>query len=174
MSKAWKYLETNTGEKVKVDTEDFDRITERSWRVIYRGKDQKPSVVTSIRTGDSTRTMTLGQFLMKPKAGQMVYPRRWQAGLDYRKDNLIVCSMKERQRMLPKRVFKSSSLYKGVSYVRAKKLWRARIEKNGKSMYIGDYKSESQAAMAYNKVALELFGANAYQNQISRKPERRN
>lgn len=170
---SWKFLETKTGEKVKVDADIFDKVNQKSWRVIYRGKDQKPSVVTSIRKGASTRTMTLGQFIMKPKTGFMVYPRRWQAGLDYRRDNLVVCSMKERQRMLPKRVYKSSSRYKGVSFVKGKNLWRARIEKNGKSMYIGDFKSESEAALAYNNTALQVFGNNAYQNQISRKPERR-
>ncbi len=172
-SKAWKYLLTKTGEKVKVDAEDFEEIMKRSWRVIYTGKTKKPSVVTSIRKGESVRTMTLGQFLMKPKKGKLVYPRRWQGGLDYRKSNLIVCSMKERQRMLPKRADKSTSRYKGVSFVKSKKIWRARIEKNGKSHYLGDFAKEEHAALAYNKAAREMFGDIAYQNQILRSSERR-
>jgi AP2-like factor, euAP2 lineage len=170
----WKYLATKNGEKVKIDAEDFERVSERSWRVIYTGKAQKPSVVTSIRTGTQVRTMTLGQFLMNPPKGQLVYPRRWQQGLDYRKQNLIVCSMKERQRMLPKRADKSSSRYKGVSFVKSKKLWRARIEKNGRSHYLGDFSSEEHAALAYNKAARDLFGDQAYQNQIIKSSERRN
>ena len=173
-TKPWKKLKTKTGELVKVDAEDYEELMERSWRVIYTGKTRKPSVVTSIRTGESVRTMTLGQFLMKPRKGKLVYPRRWQGGLDYRKSNLLVCSMKERQRMLPKRADKSSSIYKGVSFVKSKKIWRARIEKNGKSHYLGDYAREEQAAAAYNKAAREMFGEIAYQNQIIRKPERRN
>ena len=171
--KPWKYFETKTGEKVKVDAEDYDLITEKSWRVIYTGQTKKPSVVTSIRTGDSVRTMTLGQYLMKPRKGKMVYPRRWQRGLDYRKDNLIICSMKERQRMLPKRADKSTSKYKGVSYVKSKKIWRARIEKNGKSHYLGDFIHEEHAAMAYNEAALEMFGDIAYQNQIVKRSNQR-
>lgn len=173
ITKTWKYLETKTGEKVKVDSEDWGEITKKSWRVIYTGKTRKPSVVTSIRSGESVRTMTLGQFLMNPKKGKLVYPRRWQGGLDYRKSNLIVCSMKERQRMLPKRADKSSSIYKGVSYVKSKKIWRARIEKNGQSHYLGDYVKEEHAALAYNKAARELFGDIAYQNQILRPSDRR-
>lgn len=172
-TKAWKYLDTKTGERVKVDAEDYGEVMTRSWRVIYTGKAQKPSVVTSIRTGDSVRTMTLGQFLMNPSKGKLVYPRRWQNGLDYRKSNLLVCSMKERQRMLPKRADKSSSRYKGVSFVKSKKVWRARIEKNGKSHFLGDFAKEEHAAHAYNKAAREMFGDIAYQNQIVRKPERR-
>jgi hypothetical protein len=173
-TKPWKYLQTKTGEKVKVDAEDYDELMERSWRVIYTGKAQKPSVVTSIRSGDKVRTMTLGQYLMKPKRGKLVYPRRWQGGLDYRKSNLIVCSMKERQRMLPKRADTSTSRYKGVSFVKSKKIWRARIEKNGKSHYLGDFAKEEHAALAYNKAAREMFGDIAYQNQIIRRSDRRN
>lgn len=172
-SKPWKYLQTKTGEKVKVDAEEYDAVNEKSWRVIYTGQAQKPSVVTSIRTGESVRTMTLGQFLMKPGKGMLVYPRRWQQGLDYRKSNLLVCSMKERQRMLPKRADQSTSRYKGVSFVKSKKVWRARIEKNGRSHYLGDFSREEHAALAYNKAARDLFGDIAYQNQIHRASERR-
>lgn len=170
---SWKYLLTKNGEKVKIDAEDFDRVNEKSWRVIYTGKAEKPSVVTSIRTGASVRTMTLGQFLLNPKKGLLVYPRRWQQGLDYRKHNLLVCSMKERQRMLPKRKDNTTSQYKGVSFVKGKKVWRARIEKNGHAHFLGDFESEDEAAMAYNKAAREMFGEIAYQNQVRKPSERR-
>ena len=103
MSKAWKFLQANTGEKIKVDAEDLPALQLRSWRVIYRGKEKKPLVVTSLRQGSSSRTMSLGQYLMKPKKGKMAYPISWDDGLDYRKENIVVCNMKERQRMLPKR-----------------------------------------------------------------------
>lgn len=172
-AKPWKYLQTKSGEKVKVDSDEFDAINEKSWRVIYTGQTQKPSVITSIRTGVSVRTMTLGQFLMNPSKGMLVYPRRWHKGLDYRKSNLIVCSMKERQRMLPKRADQSTSRFKGVSYVKSKRVWRARIEKNGRSHYLGDFTREEHAALAYNKAAREMFGDIAYQNQISKSFERR-
>jgi AP2-like factor, euAP2 lineage len=173
MSKAWKLLTTKTGEKVKVDAEDYEELMTRSWRVIYRGKEKKPLVVTSIRTGDSSRTMSLGQYLMKPKKGKMAYPRRWQAGLDYRKENIVVCSMKERQRMLPKRAEKTSSKFRGVSFIRSKKIWRARIEKNNKAFFLGDFATEDAAARAYNKAARDLFGDLAYQNIIDRINDRR-
>lgn len=172
-SKSWKYLHTKTGEKVKVDAEDYEDLMQRSWRVIYTGKTKKPSVVTSIRQGEKVRTMTLGQYLMKPRKGKLVYPRRWQGGLDYRKSNLLVCSMKERQRMLPKRADQSTSRYKGVSFVKSKKIWRARIEKNGRSHYLGDFAKEEHAALAYNKAARDMFGDIAYQNQIVRSSDRR-
>jgi AP2-like factor, euAP2 lineage len=173
VAKAWKILVAKTGEKIKVDSEDFEDLSSRSWRVIYRGKEKKPLVVTSIRTGASSRTMSMGQYLMKPKKGRMAYPRRWQGGLDYRKDNIIVCNMKERQRMLPKRAEKTSSRYRGVSYIRSKKIWRARIEKNNKAYFLGDFATEDLAARAYNKAAKDLFGDLGYQNLLEKPNNRR-
>jgi len=173
LSKAWKTLVAKTGEKIKVDSEDYDDLSSRSWRVIYRGKEKKPLVVTSIRVGSTARTMSLGQYLMKPKKGRMAYPRRWQGGLDYRKENIIVCSMKERQRMLPKRAERTTSRYRGVSFIRSKKIWRARIEKNNKAFFLGDFATEDGAARAYNKAARDLFGDVAYQNIIEKTSNRR-
>jgi AP2-like factor, euAP2 lineage len=173
MSKAWKTLVAKTGEKIKVDAEDFEDVSKRSWRVIYRGKEKKPLVVTSIRTGATSRTMSLGQYLLKPKKGKMAYPRRWQEGLDYRKENIVVCNMKERQRMLPKRREKTTSKYRGVSYIQSKKTWRARIEKNNKAFFLGDYATEEKAARAYNKAARDLFGDLGYQNLIERNHKRK-
>lgn len=168
MSKAWKFLLAKTGENIKVDSEDYPDLILRSWRVIYREKDKKPLVVTSIRQGSSSRTMSLGQYLMKPKKGKMAYPKTWKGHLDFRKENLIVCSMKERQRMLPKRIDKTSSKYRGVSFIQSKKIWRARIEKNNRAYFLGDFPTEIHAARAYNKAAKELFGDLAFQNNVSK------
>lgn len=169
MGKAWKFLLANTGEKIKVDAEDLGRLQERSWRVVYRGKEKKPLVVTSLRQGPSSRTMSLGQYLMNPKKGKMAYPKKWDGELDYRKENLLVCSMKERQRMLPKRASsKTSSRFRGVSFIKSKKIWRARIEKNSKAYFLGDFETEEGAASAYNKAAKDLFGQLAFQNEIKK------
>ena len=112
--KPWKYLTAKDGTKIKVDAEDYERLTRHSWRVIVTGKNQKQSVVTSLRLPKGVRTMSLGQFLKKPEKGHFVYPRRWQGGLDYRKENLIVCTMAERQRLLPRRGAEgNTSQYKG-------------------------------------------------------------
>ena len=67
-------------------------------------------------------------FPVKPPKGKMVYPRRFMEGFDYRKDNLIVCTMSERQRILPKARKGASSRYKGVSYIQVKKRWRAALK----------------------------------------------
>ena len=93
--------------------------------------------------------------------------------MDYRKSNLIVCTMAERQRMLPKRKTKSSSRYKGVCWDSTRKMWRAGIEVSGSSVGLGFYTSEAEAARAYNKAAKKHFGEFAYHNNTGPNRERR-
>lgn len=155
--------------KVKIDEEDYERIKQHSWRVRVRKDSSKLSIVTSIRTKSRVRTLSLGVFLMEPPAGKVVYPRRYYEGLDYRKSNLIVCSVKERQQMLPKKRKDTSSKFRGVSYVQKTKIWRAGIVANGKSINLGDFETEREAALAYNRASKKYFGENGYQNLIDRK-----
>jgi hypothetical protein len=44
--------------------------------------------------------------------------------------------------------------------------WRAKIKINGIEKTIGNFKTEEQAALEYNKKALELFGEFAYLNKV--------
>ncbi len=165
--KAWCYLKAHPNYKVKIDQEDLNRVSEYSWRVTL-GTTGRKRVVTSYRDGKSVKTMTLGRFLMNPGKNKQVYPRRFNDSLDYRKENLVVCTLQERQQLLPKRRTGSSSRYKGVSYIQSQGLWRAGIMIDGNSVSLGDFKSEEAAALAYNKAAQENFGEFAYQNSISR------
>ena len=166
--KKWCYLKVHPRTKVKVDEEDLERLSAHSWR-ITRGTTGRPRVVTSVRKKDKVRTLTLGQFLMRPPKGKQVYPRRFNDGLDYRKQNLILCSLKERQRLLPKNRRNRSSVYRGVSFLKRDGKWRAAIEVNGRAKNLGNYATEIQAAAAYNTAARKAFGDIAYQNPIGRK-----
>ena len=156
--KAWCTV-TISGKKVKIDREDLERVEERSWRVT-KGTTGRERVVTSIRVDEGSRTVTLGAFLKKPGKGKQVYPRRFNEGLDYRKDNLVVCTLSERQRLLPKKRAKTSSVYRGVSFMKGAEKWRAAIEVDGEAMNLGDFETESDAALAYNKAAPKAFRPN--------------
>ncbi|MBC7419539.1 MAG: hypothetical protein H7328_02315 [Bdellovibrio sp.] len=172
MKKEWCTITIATGQKVKIDREDLEEVNEYSWRATT-GSTGRLRVVTSVRKPEGSRSITLGRFLMKPTKTKQVYPRRFNEGLDYRKDNLVICTMKERQRLISKRRTNTSSPYKGVSFLKAKKKWRAGIEVNGHAINLGDFAKESEAALAYNIAAKKHFGDIAYQNQIKRKPQRK-
>jgi hypothetical protein len=171
-SKPWVYLSVHPDLKVKIDKEDFERTSQHSWRVT-KGTTGRPRVVTSVRTPQGVRSVTLGKFLMAPPKGKQVYPRRFNEGLDYRKHNLIVCTLQERQRLLPKKRTETSSSYRGVSFAQRSKRWRAAIQVEGRTINLGLFKSEEDAALAYNRAAREHFGDLAYQNQIGRRSDKR-
>jgi len=171
--KNWCFISVHPNTKVKIDREDFQKVSEHSWRVT-EGTTGRKRVVTSIRTPKGVRTLTLGRFLMKPPRGKQVCPRRFNDGLDYRKSNLIVCILAERQRLLPKKRIDATSSYRGVSYSKSNKRWRAGIEVEGRSINLGQFKSEHDAALAYNKAARKYFGPLAYQNLIGQRKHKRN
>ena len=161
----WCYVSARPKKKIKIDREDRERVDKHAWRVTT-SQTGRERVVTSIRGPAGNRSITLGKFLMKPPKGKQVYPRRFNQGLDYRKGNLIVCTLRERQQQLPKKRTKTTSRYRGVSFIKATGSWRAAIQVDGRSITIGRFKDERLAAMSYNVAARKHFGANAYQNVL--------
>ena len=143
----WCSYEIGKGVKVKIDKEDLDRVSARKWRVT-KAATGRLRIVTSVQTAKGPRSVTLGNFLMNPPEGKMVYPRRFNDGFDYRKGNLIVCTMQERQRLLPKSRHHGTSQFKGVSFISSLKLWRATIKIDQGNILIGHFKSEVAAAKA--------------------------
>ena len=60
-----------------------------------------------------------------------------------------------------------SSRYKGVSWNKKSCKWVAQIRKNSKVIHLGYYHNEEEAALTYNKAALEYFGEYAKINEIT-------
>ena len=77
-------------------------------------------------------------------------------GLDYRKCNLRVCT--HQQNLQNQRIQKGVSKFKGVCWHKASQKWMAKIKHNYKTIYLGVFNNEIDAAKSYNKKAKELFG----------------
>lgn len=60
-----------------------------------------------------------------------------------------------------------SSKYKGVCWDKNRGKWIASIKINSKSKYLGRYAREEDAAMAYNRAALLVFGVFANLNETT-------
>ena len=61
---------------------------------------------------------------------------------------------------------KTTSKYKGVSKNKNRKRWKASLMVNGKTVFSKYFLTEEEAALAYNKKALEYYGEFALLNVI--------
>lgn len=59
-----------------------------------------------------------------------------------------------------------SSKFKGVDWNKERQRWRARISYEGGDIHLGRFKTEKEAANAYNKTAIKLFGPFAKINKV--------
>lgn len=65
---------------------------------------------------------------------------------------------------------RSTTGYRGVSYMKQYRRFRAYINDEGKQLHIGCFKTAEEAAVAYNERAIKLWGAYARLNVV-RKPK---
>lgn len=88
-------------------------------------------------------------------------------GLDNRRVNLRLASHSQNAANQRKCRKKTLSRYKGIYYYRRRKRpWCAQIKVRGRNKHLGYFETEEEAALAYNRAALEHFGKFARLNQI--------
>ena len=87
--------------------------------------------------------------------------------LDNTRENLRLCSKAQNNYNAKKRK-NSKSQYKGVT-IRPSGRFGAYICKDGKNYCLGTFDKEIDAALAYNKKAVDLFGKFAKLNEIGDK-----
>lgn len=85
-------------------------------------------------------------------------------GCDNRKENLRFCT--ESDNCKNRHNTWGKSIYKGVSWEKRYHTWISRIYVNHKSIYLGSFKDEIDAAKVYNKAAAEYFGEFARLNEV--------
>jgi len=74
-------------------------------------------------------------------------------GLDNREANLRLATRRQNNLHVIRTMNPGSSKYKGVSWHTWKKKWSVKITTHGKTIHLGDFKDEIQAAKTYDKAA---------------------
>lgn len=140
------------GKFAKVDSIDYEFLMQKNWH-ISSGRTHRV-----IRSG-GTR-ISMGCLILQRKFNQDDLGRaNYIDGdlLNNCRDNLrpATASQSAMTRKPRKGV---SSKFKGVSWATRQKRWKAYIQEGSKNKYLGSFTDEIEAAEAYNKAALELFG----------------
>lgn len=102
------------------------------------------------------RMQRLHRVLCAPDKGEYIDHRNGD-GTDNRRRNLRVCTNRQNGMNSKKRI-NSASQYKGVGWHKKSQRWRARIVINGKSVHLGHFQDEREAAKAYADAAHKYFG----------------
>jgi len=89
--------------------------------------------------------------------------------LNNTRDNLRPATYQQNNRNTGKKK-SSSSKYKGVHWNKRRNRWMARLCINYKSITLGQFLTEAEAALAYNRAAIAHFGEFAYLNTIEDNP----
>jgi hypothetical protein len=144
------------GKAAIVDAADYDRLACRKWHARKVGES-----FYAVRV-EGRRSVYMHREIMNAPAG-LLCDHKNHLTLDDRRCNLRPCTWAENARnRRPDR--NGTSQYKGVCRLSAAGKWRAAICYEGRSIYIGCYEYEQDAAIAYDDMAIELFGEFAFLN----------
>jgi len=143
-----------------VDAEDFERLNKYKWHVSKSSRTFYASRNKSRKT--RRKELYMHRLIINVPPGMFV-DHIDHNGLNNRRSNLRLCTAQQNARNnRPQR--RAKSKYKGVSWRKDGKVFRAQIWHNAKSINLGRFKSETDAAKAYDKAAKKLFGKFAYLN----------
>ena len=135
---------------------DHHSVSQHSW--YWNGN----YVRADIKKNDTTDRVYLHAFIMCPDKYQVVDHINRNV-LDNRRENLRVCTQSQNLANSNKRK-NCSSLYKGVSWNKKNRKWAAYINADKSRVPLGYFRSEQEAACAYDAKALEVYGEYAKLN----------
>lgn len=159
-----KKIELTQGQSALVDNEDYKKLNKYNWYAGYYSHVDNYYAMRQIYTNGKQTTVKMHRIIMDAPRNMQVDHINHNT-LDNRKRNLRLCTHNQNQQnQTPSK--NTLSQYKGVSWAKQRKKWVARIGINKKRLFLGYFKNEEQAAIAYNKAAKELFGEYALLNEV--------
>jgi hypothetical protein len=153
------------GHWMLVDIDDYSFVSKRKWQIKYGCGIMKYARASFVMDG-KRRNKCVHQILINAPKG-MVIDHKNGNGLDNRRQNLRVCTYSQNG-CNKKRTnrYKETSKFKGVTWYGTNKYrkWLASITINKKTIYLGFFHTDTEAAMAFDKAALIYHGEFAYLN----------
>ncbi len=151
-----------------VDEEEYERLNQYKWCAVKYG-DNFYANRNGGKRGKQSRTFIVKmhrEVLGDPPG--MIVDHINHNGLDNRKANLRIVT-REQNLYNSRKNNSGTSKYKGVTFFKRDKRWRAYITHKKKHIFIGSFPDEQAAAKAYDEKAKQLFGEYAFLNFGERK-----
>lgn len=159
-----KQISLTQGKFALVDDEDYDVLMRWKWCAMH---------------GYAMRSIYLGMVNGKRKYKTILMHREinktpedvFTDHIDHNtlnncRENLRSCTHSQNIRNMKKFTGDYSSKYKGVYWRKARSYWVATIAVGKHRKYLGSYKTQEEAALAYNVAALNHFGEFAGINSV--------
>ena len=176
-----KELKTIRGETFLVDDEDYEKAKQYKWRI--KSKNERHIIVASSKL----EKRTYKQVILGTDASCTLYKN--DNPFDLRRENIWVFDTKDEYRKAHRKIYsktntefnsnlsrivqgkkskrktKGETQYIGMTYVPQNlRPWRALIAYKRKMYYLGCFRKDEHAALAYDLKALEFFGPEAKRN----------
>lgn len=147
------------GKVALVDVVDYEIVSQFKWHLHPLGY-----AATTQGGRKNKHTILMHRLLSNADKSEMVDHENGDK-LNNSRSNLRVCSGTQNQGNRNLNANNTSG-YKGVSFSKARGVWVAKIDISGKTKYLGSSQCRHEAAIMYNKKALEVFGEFAKINKI--------
>lgn len=154
--------------KSLVCKKDYDFLKHFKWNLANTGYFRTVKVINY-----KQKSILLHQLVFGKKSGYEIDHIN-QNKLDNRRCNLRFANKSNNSSNRRKQNGSYSSKYKGVVFNKKRSVYYANITFKNKQIFLGSFKTAEEAAISYNKKALELFGKFSCLNEVKDDPAKHN
>lgn len=151
-----------------IDDDDFALISRWKWQAAKRGKQIYATTDVGESRSDKRKLYMHRVILDAPE--NLTVDHINGNGLDNRRENLRLATRQQNVVNRHRTRQNPHSQYRGVFLASNKRTWFAQIVSGGKSIYLGTFPTQFEAAQAYNEASVRHHGEYGYTNDLSGGP----